>query len=145
MGDYSLTMTEFGNSTVIIGTSQVVAIIFIYQFGTRFGVGWSLVAGILVLLLGSGGLLWGQLPVLHPDDISHPLHRRRVHAHQRPRDLVQDGGGQRDVLRDVAVPHRGSCAGALPVSTRGRGQFQAVLADGGVPAGRRLPARLLRV
>jgi len=69
MADYSLTITEFGYCTVIIGTSQVVAIIFSYQFGNRLGVGWSLVAGILVqclmfvliLLLGSGGLLWSSI------------------------------------------------------------------------------------
>jgi len=69
MTDYELTITEFGYCTVIIGTSQVVAIIFSYQFGNRLGVGWSLVAGILVqclmfvliLLLGSGGLLWGSI------------------------------------------------------------------------------------
>ena len=69
MGDFSLTVTEFGNCTVISGTSQVVDIILSYQFDNRLGVGWSLVAGILVqclmfvlvLLLGSGGLLCGSI------------------------------------------------------------------------------------
>merc|ERR1719225_1145187 len=67
--DYDLSITEFGYCTVIIGTAQVVAIIFSYQFGNKLGVGWSLVAGILVqclmfiliYLLGSGGILWEMI------------------------------------------------------------------------------------
>jgi len=49
--DYSLSITEFGYCTVIIGTAQIVAIIFSYQFGNKLGVGWSLLSGILVQCL----------------------------------------------------------------------------------------------
>lgn len=64
--DYNLSITEFGYCTVIIGTAQVVAIIFSYQFGNKLGVGWSLLAGILVqllmfiliLLLNNNGVLY---------------------------------------------------------------------------------------
>ena len=64
--DYNLSITEFGYCTVIIGTAQVVAIIFSYQFGNKLGVGWSLLAGILVqtlmfiliLLLNNNGILY---------------------------------------------------------------------------------------
>ena len=64
--DYDLSITEFGYCTVIIGTAQVVAIIFSYQFGNKLGVGWSLLAGILVqflmfiliFLLNNNGILY---------------------------------------------------------------------------------------
>merc|ERR1711897_57303 len=68
--NYSLSITEFGYCTVIIGTAQVVAIIFSYQFGHKLGVGWSLVAGILVqalmfvlihLLNSEGGLFYALI------------------------------------------------------------------------------------
>mmetsp|Transcript_11171 Transcript_11171/g.16967 ORF Transcript_11171/g.16967 Transcript_11171/m.16967 type:complete len:652 (-) Transcript_11171:36-1991(-) len=49
--DYELSIAQFGYCTVIIGTAQMVAIIFSYQFGNKLGVGWSLLAGILVQLL----------------------------------------------------------------------------------------------
>ena len=36
--DYDLSITEFGYCTVIIGTAQVVAIIFSYQFSNKLGI-----------------------------------------------------------------------------------------------------------
>ena len=36
--DYALSVTEFGYCSIIIGTAQVVAIIFSYQFGNRLGI-----------------------------------------------------------------------------------------------------------
>eukprot|EP01083_Nonionella_stella_P091226 254989_1 len=78
--DYALSITEFGYCTVIIGTAQVVAIIFSYQFGNKLGVGWSLVAGILVqclmfvliLLLNSNdGVLYQYIAVETSADADH--------------------------------------------------------------------------
>lgn len=64
--DYDLSITEFGYCTVIIGTAQLVAILFSYQFANKLGVGWSLLAGILVqsiafvliFLLNNNGILY---------------------------------------------------------------------------------------
>ena len=48
IADYELTLTEFGYTTVILGTAQLTSIIFSGQFRTRLGTGWSMVAGTLV-------------------------------------------------------------------------------------------------
>eukprot|EP01084_Bolivina_argentea_P192825 330957_1 len=46
--NYSLTITEFGYCTIIIGISQIFAIIFSYKFNNKLGIGWSLLSGILI-------------------------------------------------------------------------------------------------
>lgn len=48
--DYYLTITEFGYCTIIIGTAQLVSILFSYQYRHKLGIGWSLLAGIIVQL-----------------------------------------------------------------------------------------------
>jgi len=46
--DYNLTITQYGYCTIIIGTAQIASILFSYSFRKKLGLGWSILAGILI-------------------------------------------------------------------------------------------------